>query len=188
MAHKQLTDYISQKEIVKTEPELIVALPCTVAADAVLGNLDVGTVLGLVTGTGKVRRVTRAPVKTGGAFATSAATGSVIGASVIFKAGDVLVKASDASAIGTVQSVAGDVITLTGNSAQVVAQGTDILVTGGSGVAYGILREVTDARLQDQFAARIISGFLNKDQLIGLTAQGMVEMGMVDMGDNTIKF
>jgi hypothetical protein len=188
MAHRQTVTATSQKEIIAVRPDLLVAVPATVAADAVLGTLDVGTVMGRKTSGSKLRRVTRAPVKTGGAFATNSATGSVVGASVIFKAGDVLVVGSSGAAVGTIQSIAGDVITLTGNATTALAQGLDIKASDGAEVAVGILREVTDALVLDRQVALVIGGYLTESKLVGLTTQAKTELGMTSRANDIVRF
>jgi hypothetical protein len=179
MPNALLTQYPTMKEVLWNDYDLAATTPVTIAQDAALGLLVPGTVIGLLSG-GKGRRLSSAPVKTAAAFSTAAATGGVVGASTIFKAGDVLVKRSDASAIGTILSISGDTITLTGNAAQNVAAGVEIMSTvGGVGAptAAGILVENVDATLGDVVASLYITGLFDAAQLVGMTAGAMVDLG-----------
>ncbi len=187
MPHSQTKTAQTFKEVVALRHDLAVSLPGTVASDAVYGHYLPGTVMGKVTATDKLRRFTRNPVKTGGAFTTGAATGSVVGAAAIYEAGDVLKVASSGATIGTVQSVSGDVITLTGNATTALAQGLDLYVDDGSEVAVGILVQDVDARGADQDCAIYIGGFFFTDQLIGMTATALTQLGGVTMIQNVTK-
>lgn len=187
MPHSQTKTAQTFKEVVALRHDLAVALPGTAASDAIYGHFLPGTVMGKVTSTGKLRRVTRAPVKTAGAFTTGAATGSVVGASAIFKIGDVLVVASSGAAMGTILTVVGDLITLTANSTTALAAGLDLMTSSGGGVAVGILVQDVNALLADQDCAVYVAGYFFTDQLIGMTAQALTELGGVTLSQNVTK-
>jgi len=187
MPHSQTKTASTFKEVVALRHDLAVALPGTVALDAVYGLYLPGTVMGRGTASNKLRRMTRAPVKAGGAFTAASPTGSVVGASAIFEAGDVLVVSSSGAAMGTISTVVGDVITLTANSVTALAAGLDLQTNEGSSVAVGILVQHVDARGADQDCAIYIGGFFYTDQLIGMTAQALTELGGVNMTQNVTK-
>lgn len=186
MPHRKIEDARTFVEIIHSRPEDLNRQPCTVVADAALGDLLPGTVMGKITTGGKVRRVTRTVVKTGGAFSTAAATGSVVDADDIFKVGDVLKNAAGA-AVGTIQSIAGDVITLTANAAVNVAQGAEIMASDGAEKAAGILFHDVDATEVDRFSALVTRGNLVESKLIGLTAQAKTELGAVSLPNDLLK-
>lgn len=130
--------YPAKTPMEKVRADLAVQVGVTAADGHAIGR---GDVVGVITSSGLARRRTRAAV-TGTAFATNSATGTVDDASV-FKAGDVLKNAAGAT-VGTIQSIASNTITLTGNAAVAVATGANVYGSDGSQTAKGIAEEASD--------------------------------------------
>lgn len=161
--------------------------PAQVALEAVRPDLAVfvnGTVkdgyscsakevLGEISASKLLRRRTRSLV-TGTAFATNSPTGTVEDATK-FKAGDTLTNAAGAN-VGTIQSIAGNTITLAANAAVAVATGAAVLGSDGSQVAKGISGKGSDG-VGDTPMDVCISAFVVEADIIGLDATAKDELG-----------
>ena len=161
--------------------DLAVFVNGTMAGGAVCAQ---GDVLGEVTSSKLVRRRTRSVV---GAtpFGTGSAVGSVADGT-LFKAGDVLTNAAGTT-VGTILSVSGNNITLTGNAAVVVATGAAVLGSDGSQVAKGFADEGCDG-VGDTPISVCIGGYLVEAQLIGLDATAKTELGGISTVGGVFKF
>lgn len=143
-----------------------------------------GDVVGQVTTGGKYRRRTRAAV-TGTAFSTASATGSVDDATV-FAVGDVL-KNSAGTTIGTIQSIAANVITLTANAAVNVATGANVFGSDGSEVAKGIADEASDG-VGDTNIPVFVCGLLVEALCLRLDATAKTELAGASVAGGIFKF
>lgn len=165
----------------KIRPELAVAVPVTAADDHAIGR---GDVIGVITSSGLARRRSRAAV-TGTAFATNSATGTVDDATV-FKVGDVLKNAAGAT-VGTIQSIASNTITLTGNAAVAVATGANVFGSDGSQTAAGIADEASDGEGNTSIRV-MIGGYIDESLCLRLDATAKSELAGATVAGGIFKF
>lgn len=141
-----------------------------------------GDVLGRITADDLYRRRTQAEVTA--AFAVDSDTGTVDDASV-FVVGDVIENAAGAT-VGTIESIAGNVITLTANAAVAVAIGANVFGSDGSQKAAAISDEATDGT-ETQIPV-FVCGLLVEDRLRGLDATAKTELGGASVAGGIFKF
>lgn len=143
-----------------------------------------GAVVGQITSDGLYRERTRAAV-TGTAFAANSPTGTVDDAS-IFVAGDVLKNAAGV-AVGTIQSIAANTITLTGNAAVAVATGANVFGSDGSQATKGISDSVSDGVGDTQIDV-FVCGLLDESLCLRLDATAKTELGGASVAGGIFKF
>lgn len=142
-----------------------------------------GDVLGKITASSKYRRRSRSTLTV--AFATNSTTGTVTDGT-LFKAGDVITK-SDGTAIGTILSISGNVITLTANATNAAAIGADVIATDGSAVAACIADKTVDGS-GDTTINACIGGYLKEASLAGLDATAKTELGGYSRANGIFRF
>jgi len=167
--------------------DLAVSVPQSVKAGS---RIRRGAVLGVVTADGYTRERSRSKAA-GTGFSDASDTGQVADASV-FAVGDELTL-EDGTAIGTVESIdtttTPDTIVLEANAAVNVAVDDAVMASDGSQVAQSIADEAVAAtETLDTGLSVYIAGFLKKDQLIGLDASAIVELGGAVNPNNIFKF
>ena len=176
--------FAGRVQLEKVRPDEAVTVAVTVKSGFIVKQ---GDVIGEITASGLYRRRTRATVNTG-AFATNAATGQVLDASV-FAVGDVLKNAAG-DTVGTIQSIdlttTPHTITLTGNAAEAVAVAADVIGSDGSQVAKGISGKETDGT-QDTPIDVFIGGFLDESKLRGLDASAKTELNGASVAGGIFK-
>ncbi len=141
-------------------------------------------VLGEITSSKLLRRRTYSLV-TGTAFATNSPTGTVADGTK-FRAGDVLINAAGAT-VGTIDSIVGNTITLTGNAAVAVATGAAVRGSDGSQVAKAISGEASDG-VGNTLTRVCISAFAVEADIIGLDSTAKTELGGVSSVGGIFKF
>lgn len=165
----------------KMRPDLAVEFGVTAKNGYAIGR---GDVVGIVTSDGLARRRSRAAV-TGTAFTTGTATGTVDDATV-FKVGDVL-KNSAGVSVGTILTIAGNLITLAANAGVAVATAANVFGSDGSDVAKCIADEGSDGLTQTQIAT-FIGGYLDESQILRLDATAKTDLGGVSAIGGIFKF
>ncbi|HKO43340.1 MAG TPA: hypothetical protein VJU84_08620 [Pyrinomonadaceae bacterium] len=184
---KTIETYGERIPLEAVRADLAVRVPQTVEAGSKIRR---GAVLGVVTADGYTRE--RARTKAAGTgFSDASDTGQVEDASV-FKVGDELTL-EDGTAIGTVESIntatTPDTIVLEANAAVNVAVGDAVMASDGSQVAQSIADEaVAVTETTDTVLSVYIGGFLKKDQLVGLDASAIAELGGAVNPNNIFKF
>jgi hypothetical protein len=141
-------------------------------------------VMGEITASKLLRRRTYSLV-TGTAFATNSPTGTVADGSK-FVAGDVLKNVSGVT-VGTIQSMAGNTVTLTGNAAVAVATGAAVLGSDGSQVSKCISGKGSDG-VGDTPMEVMIGGFAVEADIIGLDSTAKTDLGGVSTVGGIFKF
>lgn len=180
MPTKTVTTYPTRKQLEVLRPDLSVSVPVTMKDGFACSQ---GEPLGKITSGGLHRRRTRAAV-TGTAFATNSPTGTVDDAT-LFVVGDVLKTAAGAT-VGTIQSIAGNTITLTGNAANAAATGVNVFGSDGSQVAVCIADNDSDG-VGDTPIAGLIGGYLDEAKLLRMDATAKAELGAVSVAGGVCK-
>jgi len=165
----------------KVRADLAVQVGVTAKDEFAIGR---GDVIGIITASGLARRRSRAAV-TGTAFATNSPTGTVDDASV-FAVGDVL-KNSAGVTVGTIQSIASNTITLTGNAGVAVATGANVFGSDGSQTAVGIADEGSDGD-GDTPIRVFIGGCLDESLCLRLDATAKSELVGSSRAGGVFKF
>ena len=181
MPTQTVTTSPARVAIEKTRPDLAVQTGLTAKNGFAVGR---GDVVGVITASGLARKRSRAAV-TGTAFSTGTATGSVDDASV-FVAGDVLKNAAGTT-VGTILSIAANVITLTGNAAVNVATAANVFASDGSEVAKAIADEGSDGT-GDTPIRTFIGGYLDESLCLRLDATAKSELGGASVAGGIFKF
>lgn len=181
MPTKEIETGAARVALEKIRPELAALVGVTAKNTFAIGR---GEVVGKITSGGLYRRRTRAAV-TGTAFATNSPTGTVDDAS-IFVAGDVLKNAAGAT-VGTIQSIASNTITLTGNAAVAVATGANVFGSDGSEVAKAITDEGSDG-VGDTPIRVFVGGYLDESLCLRLDATAKAELGGASVAGGIFKF
>lgn len=165
----------------KTRADLAVLVGLTAKDTYAIGR---GDVVGVITASGLARRRSRAAV-TGTAFATNSATGTVDDATV-FVVGDVLKNAAGTT-VGTIQSIAANTITLTGNAGVAVATGANVFGSDGSQVASAIADEGSDGS-GDTPIRVFIGGCLDESLCLRLDTTAKSELAGSSRAGGIFKF
>lgn len=186
MPPTKLTEtYGERNPLEALKPELAIQIPLTVKNGF---KAIRGAVMGVITASGLIRRRSRTATA-GAGFSNASAVGTVVDASV-FAAGDILTTAA-ALAIGTIAAagvnIVNNTVTLTGNAANNVAAGVDVIATDGSAVAQAIANEATDG-VGDTVVSPYISGLLKQALLSGLDASAKTELGGRSCPQGIFKF
>lgn len=180
---KQLVEtFDTQYSLETRRPDLTVNVAATVKDGFACQK---GDVLGEITSSGLMRRRSRSLV-TGTAFATTSPTGTVADGSV-FKVGDALTNAAGA-AVGTVQSIVGNTITLAANAAVAVATGAAVLGSDGSQIAAVIAEEGSDGNGDTPINVITQSPALDVSKLRGLDDSAITDLGGKKLPGNLLKF
>lgn len=185
MATKTIETYAQRESLETVRADLAVLLPMVIAANSIC---EQGDVLGQITSNGFGRRRTR-NLADGAGFVTTSPSGVVEDASV-FKDGDVLKNAAGATigtvAVGGINKVT-NTITLTANSAVVVADGAAVLGSDGSQVAKAFADGATDGDGVTSVPV-FIAGFLKESLLNGLDSTAKTELGGLSTINGVFKF
>ncbi len=170
MPTKDVATFPERKSLERVKSELAILVGLTMAVGMICAQ---GDVLGQITSSGYGRRRSRSLV-TGTPFGTGSPTGTVADGT-LFKAGDVLTNSAGAN-VGTVQSIAGNTITLTGNAAVAVATGAAVLASDGSQTAKAIADEGSDGVGETSIGV-FIAGPLDESLIGGLDSSAKQELG-----------
>jgi len=181
MPSKVIETNAARVPLEKTRPDLAVQTGVTAKDEFPIGR---GDVVGIITTGGLARRRTQAAV-TGTAFATNSPTGTVDDGTV-FAVGDVLKNAAGTT-VGTIQSISGNTITLTGNAGVAVATAANVFGSDGSQTAKGVADEGADG--EGNTPIRIfIGGYLDETLINRLDATAKTDLGGVSTVGGIFKF
>ena len=170
MPTKTINTYTERKQLEATRPDLAAFTQVTVKDTFACLQ---GDVLGKITASGLYRRRTQAAI-TGTAFTTGTTTGTVDDATR-FVVGDVL-KNSAGVTVGTILSIAGNLITLAANAAVAVATGANVFGSDGSQVANCISDKDSDGS-GDTGINVFVTGLLDESKLRGLDSTAKTDLG-----------
>lgn len=173
MPTRTIATYDAIEPLEKLRPDLAVIVGASSANGAIIAQ---GDVLGAETETGLYRRRTLTNAA-GAGFATNSKTGEV--ADAVFLLGDTLTN-NTGQAIGTVQSVTGNFVTLAANASVAVAAGARVQCVNGAEKASGISDTATDGVGVSPIAV-FIAGLLTADRLRGLDAAARADLGGVEI-------
>ena len=180
MPTKTVDTFTAREPLETVRADLAVQIPLTMAAGFACQK---GDVIGQIASSGFGRRRARSLV-TAMAFATTSPTGTVA-EGTLFKTGDVLNSAG--GAVGTIQSIAGNTITLAANAGVAVATGAAVLASDGSQVAKAIVDEGSDG-VGETPVRVFIGGYLKESKLRGLDQAAKTELGGVSLPSDIFKF
>lgn len=181
MPSKLVETNAAKTPLEKVRADLAVQIGLTAKA---LYAIARGSVVGVITASGLIRRRTRAAV-TGTAFAVDSPTGTVDDATV-FVVGDVLKNAAG-TIVGTILSIAANTITLTANAAVVVATGANVFGSDGSQVAKGIAEDASDG-VGDTPMNVFVGGYLDESLILRLDSTAKTELGGATVAGGIFKF
>lgn len=183
---KQLVEtFPTQVSLETRRPDLTVNIGITVKDGF---KCQKGDVLGVITSSGLARRRSRS-VADGAGFSNASPVGVVEDASV-FAASDVL-KKTDGTTIGTVAAnginTVTNQVTLTGNAAINVSDGTPVVASDGSQVSSVIAEEGSDGVGDTPINVITQSPALDISKLRGLDDSAITELGGRKLPGNLLK-
>lgn len=181
MPTKEIGNYQDPRSLAAVRVDLLVEINATVKDGF---SCERAEVMGIITASGLARRRTRSLVKTT-AFAANSPNGTVED-STKFRAGDVLKNAAGVT-VGTIQSIVGNNITLTGNAAVAVAIDAAVYASDGSEVAKFIADDGSDGD-GDTTITAIVGGYLEESLIAGLDATAKTELGGISLPGGIFKF
>lgn len=181
MVTKIIGNYTDPRSLAAIRADLLVETNATVKDGHSCSRAEV---MGIITSSELARRRTRSLVKTT-AFAANSPNGTVEDGTK-FVVGDVLKNAAGAT-VGTIQSITGNNIVLTGNAAVAVAIDAAVYGSDGSEKASFIADDGSDGS-DDVTVTAIIGGYLEESLIIGLDATAKTELGGTSKPGGIFKF
>lgn len=181
MPTKEIGTYTDPTSLASVRADLLVEINATVKDGH---SCSRGEVMGIITSSGLARRRSRSLVKTT-AFATNSPNGTVEDGTK-FRVADVLKNAAG-STVGTIQSITGNNIVLTGNAATAVAVDAAVYASDGSEKASFISDDGSDGD-GDTTVTAVVGGYLEESMIIGLDATAKTDLGGVSLPGGIFKF